>query len=58
MYEFRAVRRETSETLTLRYGAYSFAYSKLSNGSTAETLQNLMKAMYWYSQAAIAYFNS
>jgi hypothetical protein len=57
MYEFAAVRRGTAETLTLRYGAYSFAYSKLSNSSTAETLQNLMKAMYWYNQAAIEYFN-
>jgi hypothetical protein len=57
MYEFKAVRKGTSEELTLRYGAYSYAYSKLSNASTAETLKNLMKAMYYYNQKAIAYFN-
>jgi hypothetical protein len=57
IYEFKAVRKGTSETLTLKYGAYSYAYSKLSNSSTAAALQNLMKAMYWYNQAAISYFN-
>jgi hypothetical protein len=57
IYEFKAVRKGTAEEQTLRYGAYSYAYSKLSNAGTAETLKNLMRAMYYYNQKAIAYFN-
>ena len=41
----------------VRYGALSYAYSKLNSSKSGEKIKNLSKCLYLYSKAAEAYFN-
>ena len=42
---------------SIRYGALSYAYSKLNSSSSGESIRNLSKCLYLYNQAANIYFN-
>ena len=42
---------------SIRYGALSYAYSKLNSSSSGESIRNLSKCLYLYNQAANTYFN-
>ena len=50
------VSKGGAEVLTMNYGAFSYAYSKLSKAETTEDLKLLVSALYAYNQAANAYF--
>jgi len=43
---------------SIRYGALSYAYSKLNSSSSGESIRNLSKCLYLYNQAANTYFNN
>lgn len=45
-------------TYSISYCALSYCRSKLSNTSTSESLQNLVKSLYLYNQASKAYFSN
>ena len=56
-----ATELDDAKTLTLgswsiQYSAMSYAQSMLNGGTTNEKLKNLLKALYYYSEAADAYF--
>ena len=48
-------RDDTAVSNTVAYSIESYAYSKLNNTGTTETLQNILKAMMKYGDAAKAY---
>ncbi len=50
------VEKDGAVVLTMHYGAWSYAYSKLSSATASETLKMLVSALYAYHQAASAYF--
>ncbi len=50
------VEKDGGVVLTMHYGAWSYAYSKLSSATASETLKLLVSALYAYHQAASAYF--
>lgn len=49
---------DTAVSNTVAYSIESYAYSKLNSTDTSETLQNLLKAMMKYGDAAKAYLGS
>ncbi len=50
------VSKDEDHKVTYIYGPESYWYNKLTDSNSTESLQNLCKAMYWYNQAANAYF--
>ncbi len=50
------VSKGGAEVLTMNYGAFSYAYSKLSKTETTEDLKLLVSALYAYNVAANNYF--
>jgi hypothetical protein len=52
-----SVSDKNGNVQAVRYGALSYAYSKLNSSKTGEKIKNLSKCLYLYSKAAEAYFN-
>ncbi|MCD8007051.1 MAG: hypothetical protein LUF29_08845 [Oscillospiraceae bacterium] len=46
-----------TEECTKTYSALTYAYNKLNDETSTENLKNVVKALYYYSVAADAYFN-
>ena len=50
------VKNGETELGTITYSPMNYCYKALHGGTTDERLQNVSKALYWYSEAAIDYF--
>ena len=44
--------------MVITYSPFSYAYEVLSSETTEDGLKNLVKAMYLYNRAAVAYMNA
>ena len=50
------VKNGETEIGTITYSPMNYCYKALNNGTTDTRLQNVAKALYWYSEAANEYF--